>query len=81
MLFSRASHQPVGGLLLGMLFRMGLPLAAVLVLYKSRSELLQAGAIGMLLTAYLIGLIVETILAWWIVETSSAMSAPTAKAS
>jgi len=49
--------MPVQGLLLGMLFRMGLPLAAIIVLGSQRT----LGAT--IVVVYLLALIVETILA------------------
>jgi hypothetical protein len=74
MLF-RDPQQAVHGLMLGMLFRMGIPLAAGLFLQRSHSELLKSGVIGMITGVYLLGLFVETVLAWWIAETSSGTTA------
>ena len=59
------------GLLLGMLFRMGPPLLLAVFLLQTRSYLLEVGALGMLVAAYLVGLVVETALSWWIAETST----------
>lgn len=70
-----ARQHAVPGLLLATLVRMTLPLAAGLILLMSRSELLQAGVIGMLIGVYLLGLFIETALSWWIVEASSAVPA------
>lgn len=69
-LLFRGPHQASHGVMLGMLFRMGLPLLIAVVLFQSRSALLQADCMGMLVTAYLTGLCVETLLSWWIAETS-----------
>ncbi len=81
-LLFRDSQQATQGLLFGMLFRMGLPLAVGLGLTQSRSELLKAGVMGMLVGVYLVGLFVETLLTWWIVESSAgAKSSGMAKAS
>lgn len=51
---------PVQGVLIGMLFRMGLPLAALIVLPKLGGDL--AGATAVILGAYLVALLVETLL-------------------
>lgn len=69
MLF-RDPQQASHGVMLGMLFRMGLPLLIAVALMQSQSVLLQADCMGMLVTAYLTGLCVETLLSWWIAETS-----------
>ena len=51
---------PVQGVLIGMMFRMGLPLAALIVLPKLGGVL--AGATAAILGAYLVALLVETLL-------------------
>ena len=70
-----ARQHAVPGLLLATLVRMSPPLAAGLILLMSRSELLQAGVIGMLIGVYLLGLFIETALSWWVVEASSGVQA------
>lgn len=73
-LFHSRQHA-VPGLLLATLVRMSPPLAAGLILLMTRSELLQAGVIGMLIGVYLLGLFTETALSWWVVEASSGVAA------
>lgn len=51
-------HAQLGG----MLFRVGLPLGAVMVLQASGGELAKAGAPQCLVILYLVGLVVETLL-------------------
>lgn len=75
MLF-RDPRQAVQGLFLGMLFRLGLPLGVGLALTQSRSDLLRAGFLGMMIGVYQIGLFVETLLAWWIIESRTGATAP-----
>jgi hypothetical protein len=59
----RASHnQMVSATLLGMFFRMGLPLMTGLMLTRAGGPLAEAGLFGMILVFYLVGLLVETIL-------------------
>jgi len=74
-LLFRDPQAATQGILLGMLFRMGLPLLVAVTLMQSRSVLLSAGVMGMLVTAYLSGLFVETLLSWWIAETTTGASA------
>ena len=82
MLLFRDPANAVSGLLLGMLFRMGIPLGAGVVLQNSHSELLKAGVLGMTVGMYLLGLCVETLCACWILESSaSAAGTEMAKAS
>jgi hypothetical protein len=64
------------GILFGMLFRMGMPLLLVVVLVQSESVLLRAHVMEMLVGVYLTGLLVETLLSWWIAETSMGAAAP-----
>jgi hypothetical protein len=71
----RDPQMAAQGLLFGMLFRMGLPLVVAVGLHQSRSELLKVGVMEMLVGVYLIGLLVETLLSWWIAETSAGASA------
>lgn len=52
----------VQGILGGMLFRMGLPLAAGLYLHNAGGPLAEAGIFSMILGLYLCSLVVETIL-------------------
>jgi predicted tellurium resistance membrane protein TerC len=54
---------PVAGLLLGMVFRMGLPLVAGFALHQLFPALAEAGMIGFVLAYYLLTLSVETLLA------------------
>jgi hypothetical protein len=58
----RQSQQAASALMLGMLFRMGLPLAAVAWLMTQGGWLAEAGVVGMILIYYLVSLIVETVL-------------------
>jgi hypothetical protein len=76
MLLFRDPQQAVQGLFLGMIVRMGLPLVVGLGLFQSRSPLLGAGVMGMMISAYLLGLAVETALTWWIVGTASSAVPP-----
>lgn len=61
-LFRASQNQMVSATLLGMLFRMGLPLVTGLVLTRNGGPLADAGLFGMILVFYLVGLVVETIL-------------------
>jgi hypothetical protein len=56
-------HSPVQGLLGGMLFRMGLPLVAIMALLQSGGQFGAAGLTGTILGVYLVTLVVETALA------------------
>ena len=58
----RHSSQAVSAMLLGMFFRMGLPLMVIFLLLSSGGPLLDAGVVGMIVVYYLISLVVETIL-------------------
>lgn len=58
----RQSQQAASALMLGMLFRMGLPLAAIAWLMSQGGWLAEAGVVGMILVYYLVSLIVETVL-------------------
>jgi hypothetical protein len=55
-------NAAVQGVLVGMLFRMGLPLAAVVALVKFDLPLAPRGAATTILGVYLIALVVETLL-------------------
>ena len=57
---SRGPQAAVWTLLFGMLFRMGLPLAAGFMLYQAGGPLASAGVFGKVLIFYLIALAVET---------------------
>lgn len=59
-LLNRSS--PVAGVLAGMLFRMGLPLAGGVILQQTHAELAAAGIFGTVVLYYLITLVVETTL-------------------
>jgi hypothetical protein len=54
---------PVQGMLAGMLFRLGLPLAAVILLPKLSDSLTAKGITTTILGAYLVALAMETVLA------------------
>lgn len=56
-------HSPVQGLLLGMLFRMALPLAAIMVLTNLGGPLALPGIGTTILGVYLVALVLETLLA------------------
>jgi hypothetical protein len=53
----------VNGVLLGMVFRMGLPLGVGISLHHRDGVLAQAGVFGMILGYYFVAMIVETVLA------------------
>ncbi|MCI0361196.1 MAG: hypothetical protein L0211_22170 [Planctomycetaceae bacterium] len=55
-------NNPVGGILAGMFFRMGLPLGAGLAIQQSHAPLAAAGSFLMILGLYFVALVVETIL-------------------
>jgi len=55
--------QRLAGLFLGMIFRMGLPLVAGLILHSNVPELARAGIFGFVLCYYFLALVVETLLA------------------
>jgi FtsH-binding integral membrane protein len=50
------------GVLIGMFFRMGLPLVVGFVLQKSNPPLAEAGVLTMILALYLVALVTETLL-------------------
>src|SRR5262245_59060874 len=60
--YSSRSNHAVQGHLLGMFFRLGLPLVAGLILQKAGGRLSDSGVFGLILVFYLITLPAETIL-------------------
>jgi hypothetical protein len=60
-LSARTSHA-VQGHLLGMFFRLGLPLVAGLIFQKAGGRLADAGVFGLIVVFYLISLVAETLL-------------------
>ena len=56
-------HAPVQGMLLGMMFRMGLPLAALVAVSQLESLREMTGLPTTILGVYLVALVVETVLA------------------
>jgi hypothetical protein len=56
----RIHGQPVAGVLLGMLIRMAVPLAACVIMFIQGGPLVEAGALVMILVYYLLMLVVET---------------------
>ena len=67
----RGSPYLLHAFLLGMLFRMGLPLAVGVALSRSGSPLADAGIFGMMVVYYLLGLFVETLLSVRLVASSA----------
>jgi hypothetical protein len=55
-------QAPIQGVLLGMLFRMALPLAALVALRQQGGPLVEAGVTHVILGVYLVALVVETLL-------------------
>lgn len=68
LIFTRllSGSQAVQGLMLSMLFRMGLPLAAGALLTLAGGPLAKAGVLGMILLYYLVFLVAETLLSVWL---------------
>ena len=60
--YSSQSNRAVQGHLLGMFFRLGLPLVAGVLLQKAGGRLADAGVFGLILIFYLVTLPAETIL-------------------
>jgi len=58
----RGQQQALNGMLLGMLFRMGLPLGTGVILSQQVGFLAEAGIFGTILVYYLLALVVETLL-------------------
>jgi hypothetical protein len=69
-LFRKSPQHTVSATLVGMLFRMGLPMIAGLVITNFGGPLADAGLFGMILVFYLVGLVVETILSLRILGSS-----------
>ena len=68
---TRSGPNVVGGLLLGMAFRFGIPLATGLILYRLGGPLAEAGVFGMIVVYYLLGLTIETTLSVRLIGSSS----------
>ena len=62
----------IQGVLVGMIFRMGLPLGAGMVLERNSPPLAAAGVFHMILALYLVALVVETLLSLRFVPKSKA---------
>ncbi len=60
--------NPIAGILGGMVFRMGLPLAAVLAIQRAKGPLADAGCLWMILGLYAVALVVETWLSLRLVQ-------------
>jgi hypothetical protein len=72
---SRTNHA-VQGHLLGMFFRLGLPLIAGIVVQEQGGWMAEAGLFGMIVIFYLITLVVETLLSLRFVNRSGNVSQP-----
>jgi len=59
----RGTENAVNGVLLGMLFRMGIPLGGGFALHQLSEGLAKAGVFGMILAYYFVTLFAETLLA------------------
>lgn len=59
----RGTENAVNGVLLGMLFRMGVPLGGGFALHELHEGLAKAGVFGMILAYYFVTLFAETLLA------------------
>lgn len=70
--FGNQFGAPVQGVLVGMLFRMGLPLAALIGLPKMGSPLAEGGLGMTIVSVYLVALVIETLLALRMVPVSTA---------
>jgi hypothetical protein len=66
---------PLQGVLLGMLVRMGLPLAAVIGLPRLSPELAHSGLLTTILLTYLVALATETFLAVRLIKPATMMPA------
>ena len=66
------SDNAVSGVLLAMLIRMGLPLAAMVMMQQTKSPLIGAGFMGLLVLNYLVALPVETLMSLQFVRKSDA---------
>ena len=58
----RSPQAAVSGMLLGMMFRLGLPLVVLLIMLKRGGELIDAGLVTCFLICYPVGLLTETLL-------------------
>jgi hypothetical protein len=67
--FGNRYHAPVPGVLAGMIFRMGLPLVALVAISKLADPLAASGVTNTILGVYLVALVVETLLAVRMVPT------------
>jgi hypothetical protein len=67
--FGNQFGAPVQGVLIGMLFRMGLPLAALIGLPKIGGPLAEGGLGMTIVSVYLVALVIETLLALRMVPT------------
>jgi hypothetical protein len=78
--FGNQYRAPVQGVLAGMAFRMGLPLAAVIVLPTLGGPLAAGGMTMTILGVYLVALVIETLLALRLVppQSSPRQTAPKA---
>ena len=61
-------RNPIAGILGGMIFRMGLPLAVVLAIQRAQGPLADAGFLWMILGLYAVALVVETWLSLRLVQ-------------
>jgi hypothetical protein len=71
----RQSSQVPSAYLLGVLFRMGLPLGIGMLLDWSGGPLAEAGVFGMMVVYFLIGLVVETALSLRLINASTQRAA------
>ena len=67
-----ANNNAVSAVMLGMLIRMGLPLAAMVMMQQTKSPLIGAGFMGLLVLNYLVALPVETLMSLQFVRKSDA---------
>lgn len=73
----RGPKQAVARLMLGMLFRMGLPLVGGAILDWRGGEVAEAGVFGMIVGFYLITLVVETWLSLRVIGSASVTATAT----
>jgi hypothetical protein len=73
-------HAPVQGVLVGMAFRMGLPLAGLIVLPQLGGPLGASSVTATVLGVYLVGLVAETVLALRMVPPQTAQRHAVVKA-
>lgn len=59
----KGPENGVSGVLLGMIFRLGLPMGGGVLLSRIGGSLADAGVFGLIVAYYLVGLTVETLLA------------------